>query len=463
MLLSLLLTLQSSQTVVIQGHRPATEAVVGTAAMKYLPFDVPKGVTSMEIVPEILDKEGERDTVDLGLFDPSGTGAKGFRGWQGGTRRSATITGSFATTAPWAIAGPLPAGRWSLAQYYLKSSSKGLDYRYTITFRFDGPKPPRRVPPVPVPVQEGGAPGWVVGDLHSHSLASDGALPLLDLVRRHRAAGYDFMASTEHNTPAAHWSLAEAMRAVPGITLIPGTELTTPGGHANVIGVPAGRWIDFRTQPGDGGLPKAFADARRQGAMIEVNHPYADCTSCAWTFSPEEWKDAHGIEVWNSIWDATDQKALDLWDSMLRRGRRVYAYGGSDFHRDPAPLGPATRVWAASRRAKDIVDGLRNGSAVVTQGPKGPNVELEVSADGKTRRPGDVLRADGPVQVRVVAHDADGSVLTVRTRQGLEATIDVVGGDFQKTLPLQALGFVRLELRRPNGEMLALTNPVFLP
>lgn len=463
MILPALLAIQAPQTIVVEGHRPAAEAVVGKAAMKYLPFEVPKGVTSIDIVPEILDKESDRDTVDLGLFDARGTTAKGFRGWQGGTRRPATITGSFATTSPWALAGPLPAGRWYLAQYYLKASAKGLDYRYTITFRFDGPKPPASIPKVPaIPKTESG-PGWYIGDLHAHSLSSDGALSLLDLVKLHRQAGYDFMASTEHNTPAAHWRLAETMREVPGITLIPGTELTTPGGHSNVIGLKPDRWLDFRVDPGDGGLPKLFADARRQGAVIEINHPFADCTSCGWTFPAEEWKQAHGIEVWNSLWDPADEKALALWDSLLKDGRRVYAYGGADFHRAPAPLSPATRVWSKSRNASDLVDALRHGHAIVTQGPSGPTLSLEVVRGGQTGIPGDVLSRRGPLSVRISAQNANGALLTIFSKKGRVLQVGAGGQEYHEVLAMEPDSYVRLELRTPTGQMLALTNPVFTP
>jgi hypothetical protein len=463
MILLALLTLQGPVTIVIDGHRPASEAVVGTAAMKYLPFDVPKGVTSIDIAPEILDKEGDRDTVDLGLFDPHGTTVRGFRGWQGGTRRPATITGSFATTSPWALAGPLPSGRWNLAQYYLKASSKGLDYRYTITFRFDGPRPPHEIPTPSAPLDPGGTEGWYIGDLHAHSLSSDGALPLLDLVKLHRQAGYDFMASTEHNTPAAHWRLAETMRAVPGITLIPGTEFTTPGGHTNLIGLKPDRWIDFRIDPGDGRLPKLFKDARRQGAMIEINHPFADCTSCTWTFPAKEWKDAHGIEVWNSVWDPTDDKALALWDSMLREGKRVYAYGGADFHRAPAPLSPATRVWARSRRASDLVDALRHGHAIVTSGPSGPSLRFEATRGGEHGIAGDVLAKPGKLDTDIEVRNAIGAILTVHSRSGVVTTRTVDADGMAIRLLVTPDQYLRLELRTPAGQMLALTNPIFTP
>ncbi|MBC8063885.1 MAG: hypothetical protein H7Y17_03585 [Chlorobia bacterium] len=37
------------KTVLIEGYRSPSEAVVGTAAMKYLPFEVPPGVTKISV------------------------------------------------------------------------------------------------------------------------------------------------------------------------------------------------------------------------------------------------------------------------------------------------------------------------------------------------------------------------------------------------------------------------------
>lgn len=467
MILLALLLPQAPETIVIQGHRDASEAVVGTAAMRYLPFDVPPGTTSVEIEPEILDRDGDRDTVDLGLFDSHGTGPEGFRGWQGGTRQRAILTGDPRTTSPWIVAGPIPAGRWSLAQYYLKASSKGLDYRYRITFHFDGPRPPKRTPSIRRPTEAGldQRERWYAGNLHTHTLSSDGKLSMPELMVRNRQAGFDFVVSTEHNTTGGHWLLADAARQAPGLLPIEGTEITTPGGHANVYGGEPGHWFDFRTQPDDGGLPKAIADVHRHDGIFVVNHPYALCTSCPWRFPQDEWQAADGIEVWNGAWDFTDEAALRLWDGLLRTGRRINAYGGSDYHRDPDRLTPATRVWAKGLSHASILDALRRGRTIMTDEPTGASLDVWVEAKGRCARPGEEIDGAGTLTLHLEAQEADGAKLTVRSARGAEGEpILVQGLRFSRVIPLSGSGlrYVRVELRKPDGRMLALSNAIWV-
>ena len=56
--------------------------------------------------------------------------------------------------------------------------------------------------------------------------------------------GLDFVAVTDHNTVSHHRELGSASAAY-GVTLVPGQEVTTPRGHAGVLGDTG--WIDFRT------------------------------------------------------------------------------------------------------------------------------------------------------------------------------------------------------------------------
>jgi len=46
--------------------------------------------------------------------------------------------------------------------------------------------------------------GWYRGDCHVHSVYSDGKLTPEQLAAGARAAGLDFIATTEHNTSSAH-------------------------------------------------------------------------------------------------------------------------------------------------------------------------------------------------------------------------------------------------------------------
>ena len=204
-----LLVFQTPQVITLEGFRAPSEAVVATRAMKYIPFEVPTGVTSIEVVPEFDHGPDKnlKNTVDLGLFDPRGTAQSGagLRGWQGGAGKGFRLTGSPETTSTWYLPGEIPAGTWHIAQYFLKSTPAGLKYKYTVTLRFDGPKPPKGIAPFPTEDRRviSTDKRYYSGNLHMHSTHSDGGQSLTETVQRCKDVGFDFVASTEHNTPAA--------------------------------------------------------------------------------------------------------------------------------------------------------------------------------------------------------------------------------------------------------------------
>ncbi|MYD36393.1 MAG: PHP domain-containing protein [Dehalococcoidia bacterium] len=75
-------------------------------------------------------------------------------------------------------------------------------------------------------------------DLHTHSTASDGLLKPAELVHQAAAAGIKYFAITDHDSTDG---LAEARQAAeqhPGLTLIPGIELSTDvqEGEAHILG-----------------------------------------------------------------------------------------------------------------------------------------------------------------------------------------------------------------------------------
>ena len=59
----------------------------------------------------------------------------------------------------------------------------------------------------------------------------------------------DFLAVTEHNT-VSHHPYLHAVGARHSILLIPGQEVTTDWGHANVFGETG--WVDFHQNPNSG-------------------------------------------------------------------------------------------------------------------------------------------------------------------------------------------------------------------
>ena len=143
-----------------------------------------------------------------------------------------------------------------------------------------------------------------------HTVHSDGDWTIPELISSARNIGLDFIFITDHNT-ASHHPEIDYFRAVSKQPLVlRGEEITTYGGHTNAWGLPSGTWIDFRVRPGDiAAMSKIAAQVHRSGALISINHPFASCGGCAWSYDAAA-RGFDGIEVWNGTWDQTDEQAV---------------------------------------------------------------------------------------------------------------------------------------------------------
>src|SRR5262249_21343538 len=190
---------------------------------------------------------------------------------------------------------------------------------------------------------------WIAGDLHMHTVNSDGDWTVPQLMDAARNAGLDFICITDHNTFTPHAEIDRLNSRPDDLIVMRGEEITTYGGHANAWGLPANALIDFRVSPGDQEAMKRIAsETHRRGALISINHPFASCAGCNWSYDQE----ANGfdaIEVWNGAWDTGDEQALALWDKLLQKGRRVTAIASSDSHRPANPIGQAATHVAIGR------------------------------------------------------------------------------------------------------------------
>ena len=113
---------------------------------------------------------------------------------------------------------------------------------------------------------------WNV-DLHSHTKWSKDCLTEFEeIIKLAPKRGIDRIAITDHNTITQLADIAAQQRNFPKTLLIPGTEITTFLGHANVIGNTS--VLDF--QLGSSHLPtlaKLFDEAAAQDAFVSINHP----------------------------------------------------------------------------------------------------------------------------------------------------------------------------------------------
>jgi hypothetical protein len=312
--------------------------------------------------------------------------------------------------------------------------------------------------------------GWYRGDLHLHTVHSDGRHQLGELAGTARDAELDFLVSTDHNTISANraWGACRT----DGLLVIAGEEVTTRHGHWLAIGLPPGEWIDWRYAPRDGVFAGYAAQARAGGGIVVAAHPAVPLPGSAWEFG---YRDVDAVEVWNGRWNVDDEIALKIWHRLLRQCRRIAAVGGSDSHGANQRVGlPQTVVHAAELSTPAVVDGLRRGRSYIAES-SGVAVELTASCpvgdDTLSAGIGQTLVAPPAtaITVRAAVSGAPGTSLTLITAAGraARATVDDSGtGRLQWTGSGAEARFARAEVRRPSRGrlscMVALTNPVWL-
>ncbi|WP_369032300.1 CehA/McbA family metallohydrolase [Streptomyces adonidis] len=468
-----------TETKTVRGTLPT-----GSPDFVYLPVEIPEGVRELKVAysydrPSV-PAGTAGNALDIGVFDQRGTelGGKGFRGWSGGARTEFFVRADDAT--PGYIPGPVKAGTWHIALGPYTVSPQGLSYEITITLTYG--EPGEVVDPVYPPERaKGRGRAWYRGDCHLHSWYSDGRRTPAELAALARAAGLDFINSSEHNTQSAHAHWSD--EAGDDLLIMLGEEVTTRNGHVVALGIDPGTFVDWRYRARDNRFGKYARQIRRAGGLVVPAHPHATCVGCNWKFG---FNDADAVEVWNGAYSPEDEVALADWDGMLvasvrdREGSSgsrgwIPAMGNSDAHRDPDPVGvPQTVVLADDLTREAIQEGLKAGRSYVAESK---SVVLAFTASGPKGEHADIggrlkVSKDAPVTVRLEVSGAPRCTVRLVTDQGVlftSAVLPVAGaGVVEWRTTAQYAAYVRAEVRHEAvlaplpGALAAFTNPIFL-
>jgi hypothetical protein len=356
----------------------------------YLPVEVGPGTAALRVTLSYSRAGGA--VLDLGCLGP-----EGFRGWSGGARSSFLVSSAGATAGY--LPGEISPGLWQVIIGVHRVPAEGVRFEMTAeltggsvpagwlvdAFAADGatlsdeagltssaafapsagaarlavPVPADRPARRALPAASGRT--WLAGDLHAHTVHSDGAMSVPELAAFAVTRGLDFVAVTDHNTVSQHASLP-GISARYGVTLVPGQEVTTARGHAGVLGDTG--WIDFRSS-----ADSWLAAAERGGGLMSVNHPFAGDVS--WLHSMARRPPL--LEVWHWSWlDPSWTTPFSWWQAWDPAAIPV---GGSDWHREgsDAPLGtPTTWVESADFGVDAILEALAAGRVAITASREGP-------------------------------------------------------------------------------------------
>lgn len=211
------------------------------------------------------------------------------------------------------------------------------------------------------------------GQLHCHTINSDGSQMPSAVLSAYKNAGYNFVAITDHN-------ITTPDPKVDDILFINGMEITINSTHLialNVTSIPPAENIQT-----------IINQTKEKGGLIWLAHPnlifninYANI---------EKISDYNGIEVYNHITSMLQGSpyAEDKWDNELTNSnQKITAIAVDDCHNIDDPQlfnGAWVTVFANSLSKDEILSNLRNGNFYSSQNP----IINSIKVDGTTIKVG---------------------------------------------------------------------------
>ncbi len=402
-----------------------------------LPFEVPENVEKMVIGYTYSGDEADslpsdfKNVIDFGLLDESGREI----GATGSSRRKITISCNYST--PGYNTTEIRSGIWTIICGAYMVMRDTLEITYTLEFFYKYYR-------------------FLKGDLHLHTVSSDGKYTISQLARKARRTGYDFMAITDHN----NFFHMKRLPSIQNLTIIPGVELTNYNGHMNFWGLEVPYSDSFAVNSFEE-YKKLHSEAKERGAIISVNHPF--CSLCPW-----KW-DLYGIdfdtvEVWNGPMRPDNIKSYEWWHGELLKGRRLPAVGGSDYHRDRGPKKlwgiPTSYVYARSTAPDDILRSVKEGRVAVAKDAKRLPVRLTsgLSAVGDSV----IHSASATIEVSVPKLKRGETVIVYNNNDIIYQYKSKRGRAHKAVVGVPEKGFVRAEVRYRPKFFETLVNRVIL-
>ena len=223
------------------------------------------------------------------------------------------------------------------------------------------------------------------GNLHTHTTCSDGVLEPVEVCRRYKAEGYDFLAITDHFVGLHDYPLTAAnLAAIKNFTTIIGAELHTGAmengeiWHILAVGLPA----DFEPPDSPNYTPKAGQEtapvlARRAhdaGAFVAIAHPEWSQMSLSDAASVTA---AHAVEIYNhSCHVGCDRgRGFYIYEQLLTGGAKLALCATDDAHfNEPDHFGGWVMVRAEENTSEALVTALKEGAFYSSTGPSIHNI-----------------------------------------------------------------------------------------
>jgi hypothetical protein len=264
------------------------------------------------------------------------------------------------------------------------------------------------------------------GQLHCHTTNSDGAATPAVLAEAYLAAGYDFLAISDHDfmTPDT---------ATPGLLYVPNSEETAADGHILNLG---GTATIAST------VNQTILDTIvSQGGVALMAHP--NYYAIGWTpHILDTLEGISGVAVYNYECSglAGGPTYEAIWDYLLSEGKYVVGFAEDDAHALVSIDHGWVQVFSDTATAAEIVESIRVGNFYSSQGP---TITIAVTASGFT--------VTTPAAATIAFIGKGGATLQT-SAAATTATYTFTGKEM----------YVRAVITRTSDGKIAWTNPVYI-
>jgi predicted metal-dependent phosphoesterase TrpH len=297
--------------------------------------------------------------------------------------------------------------------------------------------------PAPTPTR------WYKGNLHTHTLNSDGDSTPFDVASWYRDHKYNFLVLTDHNFLTDIEGLNAVHAAKEKFLMIPGEEVSDSyqGKPVHVNAWNPSELVEAAHGKSMVETIQNNLDAiRAKGGLPSLNHP-----NFRWAFTSVEMlqlRDLPVLEVYNGHPEVNNkggggvESLEEMWDALLTAGKKTYGVAVDDAHhfkRIGKDLSNPGRGWVMVRASElsrqSIMNALAAGEFYASTG-----VELK-----------DVGVADGALRLEITP--PLGSKLTTYF---IGAGGEVLGKSYETTAVYRFKGgekYVRARVEASNGDM----------
>ena len=231
---------------------------------------------------------------------------------------------------------------------------------------------------------------WYKGNLHTHTLNSDGDSTPLEVATWYREHGYQFLVLTDHNFITDISGLNAILAARDKFLLITGEELSD---SYNKKPIHINAFNPSEYVPPQGGdsvaatIQRNVDAIRKAKGVPSLNHP-----NFGWAVTVEDMLALKGLglfEVYNGHPMVNNEggggfRSLDeMWDALLTAGQKLYGIAVDDAH-DFKQFGKAhsnpghgwIHVRAGELSSQAILDAIERGDFYATTGVRLEDVEI---------------------------------------------------------------------------------------